>query len=550
MDFPVYVPGFAVERQLGTGGDGSVWVAREEATGRQVALKLLHLQDPAARERARREAALMTMIDHPHVLPVLGIADTPVALILVLALADGGSLAELLTVRGTLPPGEVVTVCAPVAQALAELHSRGLVHGDVTPANVLFTADGRPMISDLGVARLAGEILSDVGGAAGFAAPEVQAGYQPQPGSDVYGLAVVAIRALTGYLPTQGLMIPGIPPATQAALAQAMHPDPTRRPDAMSLSNALFALADPEPVMLVSDTGTIRPVQPLPDGGFGDPSYGSHRAAQLEPDDDLEPTPAPAPAGRRASRARLAEPDAVPEPATSGRRARAAADAAEAPAEGVEAPTRRRRPAPAPAAPVRRRRRQIDLARIIALVIAVPVILAGAVFAGLQLVNGDDEPSMLPGADRVTAPGEAEVPVDLCGGPQPAPTEQPPAVTDWTEVVESLYALRTQAFAETEASALCEVYAPTSQVLAEDAELLQLYADAGVHTEGLAFEVVTAELVSQEGGRVVLEITDRLPPYQLVDDEGAAVAEKEGLPEDTWQAELVPAPDASGWRFG
>jgi eukaryotic-like serine/threonine-protein kinase len=94
------------------------------------------------------------------------------------------------------------------------------------------------------------------------------------------------------------------------------------------------------------------------------------------------------------------------------------------------------------------------------------------------------------------------------------------------------------------------VYAPTSQVLADDAELLQLYADAGVHTQGLAFEVVTAELVSQEGGRVVLEITDRLPPYQLVDSEGTVKAEKEGLPEATWQAVLVPAPDASGWRFG
>jgi hypothetical protein len=117
-------------------------------------------------------------------------------------------------------------------------------------------------------------------------------------------------------------------------------------------------------------------------------------------------------------------------------------------------------------------------------------------------------------------------------------------------VVQSLYALRTEAFAEVDASALCDVYTPTSQVLAEDAELLQLYADAGVHTEGLAFEVVTAEMVSQEGGRVVLEITDRLPPYQLVDDSGEVVAEKEGLPEETWQAELVPAPDASGWRFG
>src|SRR5918995_6030512 len=93
MDFPVYVPGYAVEHQLDVGGDGSAWVAREEATGRRVALKLLPVHDPVARERARRDAATLTAIDHPHVVPVLGVADSPGAVVLVLALADGGSLA-------------------------------------------------------------------------------------------------------------------------------------------------------------------------------------------------------------------------------------------------------------------------------------------------------------------------------------------------------------------------------------------------------------------------------------------------------------------------
>jgi serine/threonine protein kinase len=540
MDFPVYVPGYAVEHQLDVGGDGSAWVAREEATGRRVALKLLPVHDPVARERARRDAATLTAIDHPHVVPVLGVADSPGAVVLVLALADGGSLADLLAARGTLPPGEVVTVCAPIAQALAALHSRGLVHGDVSPANVVFTADGRPMLSGLGVAHVADQLLGDVSAAAVFAAPEVRSGYRPQPGADVYGLAVIAARTLTGYFPTRALMLPGIAPATQRALAQAMHPDPTRRPDAASLTNALFALADPEPVMLVSDTEIIAPIQPAPDQP-ADPLRHSAGAEAAE----TGPI-APDTTRRRAAHARATEPEvgaAVPR----GSRNAAAAPGPVA-AEAVDARTRHRRPSPAE--PPTRRRRRFDIARI-ALVVAVPVILAGAVFAGLQWANGDrNEPSTLPGADRVTAPGEADVPVNLCGGPQPAPTEQPPEVSDWTQVVQSLYALRTQAFAEVDATALCEVYAPTSQALADDAELLQLYADAGVHTEALAFEVVTAELVSQEGGRVVLAITDRLPPYQLVDDDATVVAEKDGLAEETWQAELVPAPDASGWRFG
>src|SRR5918993_560741 len=200
------------------------------------------------------------------------------------------------------------------------------------------------MPSDLGMSRLGGEFRTEVRMTDGFVAPEVQAGYPPQPGSDVYGLAVIAMRSLTGYVPAHAVVLPGIPPATQGALAQALHPDPTRRPDAMALSNALFALADPEPIMLVSDTGTIRPVQPLPD----DDDQPRHRSTRplLDEGDDIDDVGAAA---------------ATP-------------------------PTRRRR-VPAPAEVPTRGRRRDTVARI-ALVIAVPVILAGAVFAALQWRNG------------------------------------------------------------------------------------------------------------------------------------------------------------------
>jgi Protein kinase domain len=512
MEFPAHVPGYTVDWPLGT--DGTVWAGREDVTGVRVALRLLPLADPAARERARREVALLTTIDHPHVLPLLGVVDTSGALVLVLEHADGGSLDDLLASRGTLPAGEVVTACAPIAQALGELHARGLVHGHVTPANVLFSADGRPMLANLGTGTLAADHLA---GSAGMAAPEVLAGYPPQPGSDVYGLATVAVRALTGYLPQQAVILPGIPPATQSAFAQAMHPDPTRRPSAESLANALFVLADPEPV-----TFSQSPAPPV--------------AAPTEEVVDPE-----APTRSRRAARRAASAGAAPPPA--------AAATGSAPAATIDAPSPPPAAEPEPRRRRRRRLRRVDLARI-AMVVAIPVILAGAVFAGLQLWGGDADPETLPEADRLTSPGEADVPVDLCGGPQPAPTEQPPEVSDWTQVVQSLYILRAEAFNEVNAEALCEVYAPTSQVLADDAELLQMYADSGVHTQGLAFEVVTAELVSQEAGRVVLEITDRLPPYVLIDADGVVKAEKDGLPEATWQAELVPAPDASGWRFG
>jgi eukaryotic-like serine/threonine-protein kinase len=520
MDFPAHVPGYAMDWPLVA--DGTVWAGREEVTGARVALRLLPLDDPSARERARREVALLTAVDHPHVLPLLGVVDVAGALVLVLELAEAGSLEDLLTTRGTLNPGEVVTACAPIAQALSELHANGIVHGHVAPVSVLFSADGRPMLANLGTGMLA-----DGRAAEPFAPPELRAGYPPQPGSDVYGLAAVALRSLTGYVPNQALIVPGIPPATQSAFAQGMHPDPARRPAAASLANALFVLADPEPVVFTT-TPAVEDAAPA--------DVGDVEAA----DADVAVQRAPGPRSRRAAR-RAAQAVESAEPA--------ALLAASAPAATIDAPPMPPEVEPQPRRRRRRRLRRVDLARI-AMVVAIPVILAGAVFAGLQLWGGDGDPETLPGATRLTSPGEAEIPVELCGGPQPAPSEQPPEVTDWTQVVQSLYVTRAQAFNEVNAQALCEVYAPTSQVLADDAELLQLYADAGVHTQGLAFEVVTAELVSQEGGRVVLQITDRLPPYQLVDSGGTVEAEKDGLPEATWQAELVPAPDASGWRFG
>jgi hypothetical protein len=518
MDRPPYVPGYAVDGPLGA--NGTIWAGREEVTGAPVALRLLPLADPSARERARREVALLTAVDHPHVLPLLGVVDVPGSLVLVLELAEGGSLDDLLAARGTLSPGEVVTACAPIAQALAELHAHGIVHGHVAADSVLFSADGRPMLAEPGTA-----VPGPPAGPASIVPPEVQAGYTPQPGSDVYGLAAVAVRALTGYVPKQALMLPGVPPATQSALAQAMHPDPNRRPAASSVANALFVLADPEPVAL-----TAEPAAPMPV-----PVDVSHAEAPA----DVAVQAVPASRSRRAARHAQAAESAAP----------TAQAAARAPASTIEAPPVRPEVEPEPRRRRRRRLRRVDVARI-ALVVAIPVILAGAVFAGLQLWGGDGDTEALPGATRLDSPGEADVPVDLCGGPQPAPSEQPPEVTDWTQVVQSLYRTRAEAFNQVNAEALCDVYAPTSQVLADDAELLQLYADAGVHTQGLAFEVVTAELVSQEAGRVVLQITDRLPPYQLVDSGGSVEAEKEGLPEATWQAVLVPAPDASGWRFG
>lgn len=498
---PPYVPGYLLEYQLGTGGHGSVWVARAQASGEYVAVKLIGLYAPEQRDAAHREAATLIAAEHPHVAPFYGVVDLDGGMALVTGFADGGSVGDLLAARVRLTAGEVVTVCAPLAEALAEVHARGLVHGDVKPANVLFTGDGKPMLSDLGLWRVVGE---HPGATPGFAAPEVAAGHWPSPATDVYSVAVLASVALTGQLPSFPPNLPGMAPAAHAALTHALDPDPARRPAAAALADAMYALADPEPVGLVAPAGFDGP----PETGIHDDFI--ERAFDSGGSEDEH---------RRRSGRR------------SGRRRSPDAD-----------------DAPAPAPPRRRRTSRRDVVLVaLAMVVAVPVIGLGVVAVWNQL-TGNPDAAMLPGAGRVTAAEEVEE--DLCGGPQPAPTQEPPEVTNWTPVVEQLFAQRAAAFNEQEAEQLCELFAPTSPYLASDYQLLQTYNDEGVRTVGLRFEVINVEQVSEDGEQpVILEITDRVPAHQLVNEEGEVVAELDGVPEDTWEAELVVSPDASGWRF-
>ncbi|WP_165368147.1 hypothetical protein, partial [Phytoactinopolyspora endophytica] len=191
-----------------------------------------------------------------------------------------------------------------------------------------------------------------------------------------------------------------------------------------------------------------------------------------------------------------------------------------------------------------------DLTKV-ASVLVVLLLVAGAVVIGMNLAEDDSE---LPSADLGTPDSTDSEEVDLCGGPRPAPDDEPPEVSDWTEEVQRLYTLRAQAFEEIDAELLCQVYAPTSEGLVRDVELLQEYADAGVRTQDLSFEVIDAEVVERDGGTVVVEISDRLPAYQLVDDDGEVMEDKPGTENESWMAELVPIADEGSstpsWRFG
>ncbi|MCL2781575.1 MAG: serine/threonine protein kinase [Actinomycetia bacterium] len=190
------LPGHVAEELIGYGSAGEVWRGRT-ASGEVVALKRVTLRDEGQRFAARAEAALLGALEHPNLVRLRELVAAPDAVVLVLDLAEGGSLAELLARRGALSVGEAVAVLAPIGAALAYAHHRDVIHGDVTPANVLFSGSGRPLLSDLGVARLMGD-LAAARSAPAYLDPSVAVGCAPSPASDVFMLAATALHALTG----------------------------------------------------------------------------------------------------------------------------------------------------------------------------------------------------------------------------------------------------------------------------------------------------------------------------------------------------------------
>ncbi len=262
-EIPPEVPGYRLTRLLGTGSTSSVWRARSTADDALVAIKVLPGE---ADEEAVREFSLLQHAVGEHVVTLhetLAL-DGPegAATALVLELLAGGSLAEVVAARGHLTPGETVTVIAPTAQALTALHDLGVVHGDLSPGNVLLDSTGRPALADLGFARLTGEAPGDVHGTDGFVAPEVLDGGEPDRASDVYALAALAWLCLTGSPPGHitervdlAAVVPGVPDLV-TAVEGGLSSDPAARPEADELAVAVFDAVTATPLRMTS-TGDV-----------------------------------------------------------------------------------------------------------------------------------------------------------------------------------------------------------------------------------------------------------------------------------------------------
>jgi eukaryotic-like serine/threonine-protein kinase len=202
---------YAFERELGRGGMGIVYLARDLQLDRLVAIKVLPpaLADDDALARFVREARTAAQLAHPNVVPVHRADRAEGIAFFVMGFVDGEPLADRIRARGALPVDDVVRWLREVAWALAYAHARGVVHRDVKPENILLDrASGRAMVTDFGIARRTeADALTRSGlvlGTAYYMSPEQVSGDTLDGRSDLYSLGVVGFHALAGRLPFAG----------------------------------------------------------------------------------------------------------------------------------------------------------------------------------------------------------------------------------------------------------------------------------------------------------------------------------------------------------
>lgn len=210
--------------ELGRGGMGVVYRARQPELHRTVALKLIlrgELATPEDRARFRAEATAAAQLTHPHVVPVYEVGEAEGQPFFSMQYVEGETLAQRLA-AGPLPPREAAELLLPVCRAIAAAHARGVLHRDLKPSNILIDASGRPFVTDFGLAKRirptepndepagatalrsithSGAVL----GTPGYMAPEQAAGDRGEvgPGTDVYGLGAILYALLTGRAPFQ-----------------------------------------------------------------------------------------------------------------------------------------------------------------------------------------------------------------------------------------------------------------------------------------------------------------------------------------------------------
>ncbi len=457
----VDLPGLTVLRQLGRGGTTDVYLARQHDLRRIVAVKVIRtgVDDDTAWRAFVHEAQVVARLGgHRHVLNVYDAGRTAAGRpFLVTEYLDRGSLADVLAADGPLPGAEVARIGVAVVEALAALHQRGMVHGDVRAGNVLLGSKGAVKLADFGMGE------ADEG-----------------PWTDVHDLAATVVHALTGRsdvrsdIGADGPTSPLVPVALGAVLVRALAERPQDRPSLPSLRDALVAVAEGR-----DPASPSAPARASPDGDLTRllPASGDDSAptVALPIGADTAVSPLAPPTPTSAVPAVPVIPPVIPDPAADHTQAVAAVDVT----TGDPGPTRVvqvRGPGPA-ARPVRGHPRR----RRVPAVVAVLLVFSGAALASALAIAAWQSRG-----DGASGPEAAET---TLADPGSTTTEVPPS-TDPAAFLRDYYATLA-------AGSYAEAYA----LLAPEFESVGSFEDYAAFWEGVdGIEVLAVEPVGGGDG--------------------------------------------------
>lgn len=482
------VPGYDVGEPV-TGAVGAArWRARA-ADGRAVVARLvLDATGPGERDRLRRRCAHLSALQHPHLVPVRDVVAVPTGAVLVSDDVGGSSLRCVLAAEPAVTLGQLVTLAAPLADAVDAAHGLGLAFGAVSEDAVAIDPQGRPVL------YLADAVTS----------PRPTPGEPPadqpadQPAEDVRGLAVVCVRALTAGAGASGagLDLPAwLPADLRKVLVAALDTDAEVRPTARQLAATLYASAVPEPLTMPGR----------------EPSVAATAVAGPARHPTVSPSRPPVPGGAHRAAAR--------------------------PSYRARAVDRSR--------PGLSRTVRTVLAAVLALALAAAAGWAWGRTGGAGPVGRLPAVATARAPDPRPAPWVRPVP---SVGPVPGPTRSAavPPVQRWAGVVAELDRARAAAYASGDAAALSSVFAP-GPLLTQDVARIRSLVLRGLRARDLRHRVVSVSVLSDRPGRVVLRVVDILPATALVDAAGQTVERVPGRPARTWRTELVGTA-AGGYR--
>ncbi|MEU0948296.1 protein kinase [Streptomyces canus] len=258
---------YLLQEPIGAGGMGVVWLAWDERLERRVAVKCARLEDDRATRRLMGEARNAGRLHHPHIVGVFDFVDEGATCWIIMEYVPSRSLAQILTEHGPLTPQAAGSIGCQIADALAKSHREGVVHGDVTPENILVTDEGVARLTDFGISRALWSDLTHSGtnsvrGKPRYLAPELAKGLPAGEKSDVFSLGASLFMAVEGRSPYGEAEHPmaylaravegHIEPAHRAGpleepLTALLEVEPRRRPDAAGARRLLTRAAPPPP---------------------------------------------------------------------------------------------------------------------------------------------------------------------------------------------------------------------------------------------------------------------------------------------------------------